>query len=243
MKAPIKLHSIFKLALLLLFLSFSFATRATLYSAANYVELNNGEIRPFIGNGFLLRHNSNTYAITAKHVLFELRSPHVTHIDITKAVKSWHLKPFNSDKRGIKLGRLLNVDATEKLDMEVLKHDYLVFEVPPQETDLVPIELSAEPLIADETLTAFGCSYAVQSECRQNTYSGRFLTGEAHNLRIRLRDAEPETLRGLSGGPVLNAHQQLVGLVSNVLPAKYGNGMDFAPANLNYLHEVLKRLN
>ena len=52
---------------------------------------------------------------------------------------------------------------------------------------------------------------------------------------------EPGSLRGLSGGPVVNAEGELVGIVSNVMPDADGVAR-FAPANLDYLRSVLNRL-
>lgn len=231
-----------KLVSICLLICISLTNKATLYSAANYVELKNGEIREFVGNGFLLKHQGKTYGVTAKHVLFELRSPDVTHINIKNAVKTWHFKPFNSDKKGVTLGRLLNENDQEKLDMQVLSRDYLVFEVPSQDTDLMAVELSNTELRPSELLTAYGCSYSNQQTCQQNSYKGAFKSHEPNNLRVKLDGTKPGTLRGLSGGPVLNSQNQLVGVVSNVMPSLDGKGMDFAPANLVYLKQLLETL-
>jgi len=40
-------------------------------------------------NGFLVKHKSNTYAITAKHVLMIAKSDKMTHVNFNGALKQW----------------------------------------------------------------------------------------------------------------------------------------------------------
>ncbi|WP_102795400.1 trypsin-like peptidase domain-containing protein [Bowmanella denitrificans] len=196
----------------------------------------------FIGNAFLLQYRDKVYALTVKHVLLEANVPDMQSVSIKDHIAQWQISANNADHAPIILGKLLNEDPSEKLDMAVLEKDWLVFEMPQQPTFLTPLLLRRTPIAAGEMLTAVGCTYLNQASCLQNTYTGEFLNKENNNLRVKMANMEPTKLRGLSGSPVVDEYMQLVGIVSNVMKSKSADGFDFAPASTDYLVEVLDRL-
>lgn len=196
----------------------------------------------FVGNGFLIEHQDKIYAVTVKHTLLEAKTPTMNSVSVADEVKEWRIYPNQNPDEYIVLGTLLNRSTKEVLDMRVLQRDWLIFEVKQNFSNLPALKLRDSPLQPGERVTAYGCSYFNAKTCQQDSYQGRFMKMETANLRIAMPDLSPGKLRGLSGSPVLDVEQRVVGIVSNVLRSESGDGLDFAPANLNYLREVLDSL-
>lgn len=229
--------------LLLVCIEKTSAFEVTQYSGINRIEFNNNQYdKEFVGNGFLLNHKGKTYALTVKHTLLEAKTPKMQFIDIKDHVKSWQIHPNKKPQHSVQLGKLLNSDANEPIDMKILEKDWLVFEVISNNSNLVPLTLRESDIQKGEQLTAYGCSYANKMTCSQDQYVGHFVSSESNNLRISLPNLELNKLRGLSGSPVLDSKGRLVGIVSNILRSKDGDGFDFAPANLNYLTSILNQV-
>ena len=198
--------------------------------------------KPFAGNGFLIEYRKKVYAVTVKHTLLEARTPDMLGVRIAEHVSGWQIHPNQLPQQSVELGKLLNSDAEEKLDMGILQKDWLIFEVKNNNSNLAVLTLRSTPLVKGETLSAYGCSYANAESCQQDTYTGQFISNVDANLRMSLDNMEFAQLRGLSGSPVLDENNQVVGIVSNILPSESSEGFDFAPANLDYLIEVLSTL-
>lgn len=221
----------------------AYANQAPQYSGVNNINFyESAYSKSFVGNGFLVTVADKLYAITVKHTFFEAKTPTMKHVDIESYVKEWRIHPKQSPNEYVLLGKLLNADITEAIDIKILQKDWLVFEVMENHSSLVPVSIRENPVKKGEVLIAYGCAYANQKTCQQDTYEGKFLSYEPNNLRISMNNLQMDKLRGLSGSPVLDGNNQLVGIVSNVLKSKSGDGFDFAPANLTYLAEVLKKI-
>lgn len=213
------------------------------FSGINNISFHDGAYdKAFAGNGFLLEYKNNLYAITVKHTFLEAKTPEMKSVTIDGFVKEWRIHPNKQPNDYIKLGRLLNANINEAIDMNILQKDWLIFEVEENHSSLSVLKLRETQLITGDKLTAYGCSYANQAHCLQDVYVGTFISSEPNNLRISIPNLALNKLRGLSGSPVLDKNNQLVGIVSNVLKSQTGEGFDFAPANLNYLKQVLESL-
>ena len=222
-------------------------------SAVNHVSFIKSKFNPegFVGNGFLLSYSGRIYAITAKHVLLRAKTDAMKTIDLSGQLKSWRLRVNKDPAQYVELGRLVNSNSKEALNIDVLERDWLVFEVKQNHSKLVPLVMregaraamgtkddDAQPLTG-EVLYALGCSYARKKECQQDVYSGKLVGHAANNLLVQLDDTKSR-LGGLSGAPVVDAQQRLVGIVSNFMTNPNAKGDVFAPANLDYLRAVLK---
>lgn len=213
------------------------------YSGINQVSFGHSEYnKAFAGNGFLLEYDGEVYAVTVKHTLLEANTPDMDSVSIEGHVINWQIHPNKEPDNTVILGELLNASESEPLDMAILQTDWLVFSIKENHSDLTPVRLRETPLNHGDIVTAFGCSYANADSCQQDAYTGVFIAEEGANLRISIPNLQPATLRGLSGSPVLDQNNQLVGIVSNVLRSQDSDGFDFAPANLDYLKEVLPQL-
>lgn len=197
----------------------------------------------FAGNGFLIEHQGRVLAVTVKHALLIAKTDSMKTVELEGHLASWRVHPIGEPKKYIELGRLLNADSSEVLDPGVIERDWLVFEVKANHSPLQPLKLRAEPVAAGERLFAVGCSYAFRDDCSpQRVEPGTFIGYSGSNLLLDLDKFDAGKLGGLSGSPVVDADQRLVGIVSNVLPHPNGNGDVFAPASLEYLLEVLAKL-
>ncbi|MDF2176734.1 serine protease [Aliiglaciecola sp. CAU 1673] len=198
-----------------------------------------GQVQEFVGNGFLLSYKDMLYGVTVKHSLFEVKLPAPKSTDIAPHIESWVLSPRSMPTKSVKFGQLLNADANEVLDMKTLEKDYLLFSINGPAEALRPLTLRETPVEIGEELTAIGCTYLSAEDCQNDRYTGTFKGYSEHNLRIHFDGVDMSKLRGLSGSPVLDKQGKVVGIVSNVLPAEDGEGMDFAPARLDYLLNIL----
>lgn len=221
----------------------SMLATATQYSGINNIEFSNeSDSKDFVGNAFLIQHNNRLFAVTVKHTLLEARTDKMTHVDIEPHVKQWLIHPNNKPNEFVRLGRLINANKSESIDMKILEKDWLLFEVEENQSSLEVLTLRQKPLNKGEVLTAYGCSYINKVDCQQDSYVGSFVENETNNLRVSMPNLDLSKLRGLSGSPVLDKDGLVVGIVSNVLKSRSGEGFDFAPANLTYLNSVLTEI-
>jgi len=215
-----------------------------IYAAANHVVFTkNDSTIPFLGSGFLVKYESKIYGVTAKHVLLEAMNKGLTRVDVSAEIKEWSFKPFNQSGGKVLLGDLLNTNSTEKLTIDVLKDDWLVFEVLKDESNLTPLTISEAPnLKKGDLVRFFGCTYANQNTCQQNSYSGVYEGTLDSNLLIKIDREKLGSLRGMSGSPVVNSKNEVIGIVSNMIPDGEGN-LYFAPFFVEPLLTYLKQVN
>ena len=213
-----------------------------LYSAANQVKyyLNDAE-QNFLGNGFLVEVNHKTYAVTAKHVLLEAKKNGITHLSISEQVKQWHLVPFGQESEYVKLGDLINKNKAEIIGMDSLLNDWLVFEVQENKSSLKILSFAETELTPGDKVFAYGCTYANQEDCIQKKYTGIYKGSKGGNLMVKLDVENLFLLRGLSGGPVVNSHDQVVALVSNIIEDEEQGEMYFAPFDISMVKDYLAK--
>jgi len=211
------------------------------FSGINQVTFNNEKYNnAFAGNAFLINFKDKLFAVTVKHALMVANTPALTSVYLQDELKEWRIHPNKNSKGFVTLGKLLNADKTEPIDEKILFKDWLVFEVKDNNSNLAVLELRDTPLEVGELLTAYGCTYATQETCSQDKYQGKFIQAEYNNLRVD--PFEDTSISGLSGSPVLDKHNKVVGIVSTVREKESGDGVDYTHASLNYLREVLNKV-
>lgn len=219
------------------------ATQQQQFSGINQVTFNDAQYNnAFAGNGFLINYKDQLFAVTVKHTLFIATTPELNSVYLQDELKEWRIHPNKDSNSYVILGKLLNADKNEPIDKEILSKDWLVFEVKNNHSNLAILELRDTPLEVGELLTAYGCTYATQKTCTQDEYQGTFIGTEKNNLRMAMLGLGDKRPYGLSGSPVLDKHNKVVGIISNALKSKSGEGFDSAPASLNYLREILNKL-
>lgn len=240
-----RLTLVLKLAVLLPSLAWAAAQPALpSLSGINNVKFHDSRFdKDFAGNAFLIEFQGRQLAVTVKHALLLARTDAMKTVELEGHLARWRVHPNGAPEQYIALGPLLNADPAETLDPSVIERDWLVFDVQANHSPLQPLKLRDTPVQAGERLFAVGCSYAHRDDCApQRVEAGTFLRYAGGNLLVELDGFDASQLGGLSGSPVIDAEQRLVGIVSNVLPHPDGKGDVFAPANLDYLREVLARL-
>lgn len=210
------------------------------YSGVNNITFNHSQYNnAFAGNGFLIRYKDKVFAITVKHTLFVANTPKITSVYLGDEVKEWRIHPLKEPDNYVVLGDLINQNKNEALTENMLNSDWLVFEVKHNKSTLSILELRDTPLALGETLTAYGCTYATTETCRQDSYPGTYLGAEPNHFRMKMVNLSKTRPYGLSGSPVLDKNNKLVGIISKSLPSLDGTGFDSAPASLDYLLHVL----
>ncbi len=229
--------------LFLHFTSVDAETQLTRYSAANSITFKNTAVtKDFVGSGFLLEHNKKSYAVTAKHVLLETMDQGISHVFLEDHIAKWQLRPFNEDTGVVKLGRLMNANNTEEVGIAALQDDWLLFEVSSNHSSLKPLQVAQSKPVAGQEVFVHGCNYSNQNTCQQESLSGKYVKSTDVNLLIKLETQDLGQLRGLSGAPVLNSDDEVIGIVSNVIPDKEQGGVYFAPFVIKPVSEYLNAL-
>ncbi|WP_408046814.1 S1 family peptidase [Tenacibaculum crassostreae] len=186
------------------------------------------------GSGFLLRYKSKIYAITAKHVLFFARTDRMKAISFGNELKAWTFYSKENESK-VTVGKLINENTNEAITMPP-KRDWLIFEV----NSIIPKNIAVytlrdSPLKKGEHLYFLGCPYKKEKPI---SVEGTFVNyPKEGSLSLNVPKGN---YGGCSGGPVLDTHGKLVGIVSmgyfNQKEQKYV----FEPASLSYFKNVIK---
>jgi hypothetical protein len=170
--------------------------------------------QPRFSCGFLLAHNQDTFAITARHLLKIIKTKEMTHLAFGNSIKSWSLfSLLHKDKNAV-TERLLNENAAASLeDKATYDDDWLVFSLRSNHTTVKPLAFRATPLRPGEKLYVVGWTRRME-EGPQRVYEFEYYKTIDH--RLLLKDViVPEQFGGLSGAPLVDEQGQLVGIVSN----------------------------
>lgn len=170
-------------------------------------------------NGFLVAHNGNTYAVTAKHVLMIAKTDAMKFVDFEGGLKQWKMHPKNDSAKYIITDKLLNANKKDSLTWSYMDtnwdtyEDWLVFSVKENKTNHTPLSFRKKPLKKGELLYAVGWTYK-DTVGSQLAFEYKFDTteGNFHNL-IQIRG--PKSMGGLSGAPIVDNQGKIVGLVSS----------------------------
>ena len=216
------------------------APQAQQYSGVNRVTFQGVAPQTHLGNGFIIKYEGKNYGVTAKHVLLMAKRPGLSSSDIAPHLQSWILHPMQAAEQSVQFHKVLNGDKNEAINEDMLLRDALVFSIKGKLAGFTALPLAKTAVQAGDRVHAFGCSYVRAKVCTQDQFSGTVLGHQGPNLMIELDQQEPQELFGLSGAPVLNDANEVVGIVSNELPDASGKPR-FAPVDTVYLREVLQQ--
>jgi hypothetical protein len=165
-----------------------------------------------VGNGFVARVNGKDFAITAKHVLLIVKSEKRKGVSISTDVKQWKMSDKHDESNYLIVNELLNTNEQEALNWETLKNDWLVFSIKQNNANTSALAFRDEPLVHGEKLYIVGWAYEDKIG-PQRTYQFTFEASEEgmHTLK---QVSGPKSLAGLSGAPVVDKSDKLVGVVS-----------------------------
>ncbi len=174
---------------------------------------------PNASNGFLVRHNDKTYAITAKHILLISKTDNMKFVDFEGDLKQWKMHPKNDSTSYVITERLLNTNRKDSLTWSYLDsnwdtyNDWLVFSIKQNKTNHKPLKFREKKLKNGECLYAIGWSYK-DTIGAQRVYEYKFdkTEGDYHRL---IQVQGPKSLGGMSGAPIVDKKGKIVGLITS----------------------------
>ncbi|MCB2409442.1 trypsin-like serine protease [Hymenobacter lucidus] len=170
--------------------------------------------QPRFSCGFLLRHNGDTVAVTAKHLLKVIRTKEMQTVSLGSSIKAWSLFSLDRKSSSVVTEALLNENKAELLeDKATYDEDWLVFSLRSNNSDVKPLVARTTPLIPGEKLYVVGWTRHMEAG-PQRVYEFKYYKTIDH--RLLLKDVlVPEQFGGLSGAPLVDEQGLVVGLVSN----------------------------
>ena len=199
------------------------------------VKFNNSKFdNKHAGSGFLVSYGNEVYGITAKHVLYFAKTDSMNTISFGYELKSWTLCSSNSNSNNIELGKLINEDKNEKITMPP-NGDWLIFETTGDLPKTATIHNVREtPLQPGEEVSFMGFPYGAEKPIHVKGKFTKLTAGGNLSLEI-----PKGNYGGCSGGPVLDANGDLVGIVSMGYFDQKQNKQIFEPASLDYFKQVI----
>ena len=199
-----------------------------------------------IGCSFLLIHNKETYAITAKHLLQVARTDKMKSVHFENELKQWVMYPKDRKEQTVIVGDLLNENRTDSLNWNRSRinfysyKDWLIFDVKANNSNIKPVELSKHAPVIGDTVYAVGWTYN-DTLGSQRVYSYLIKDREDQRLKMSLINA-PENGAGLSGSPVLNSDGYLVGIISAAGYSEESKEIIQYPCTTDYLISFIENL-
>ncbi|WP_281336093.1 trypsin-like serine protease [Flavobacterium eburneipallidum] len=191
--------------------------------------------------GFLLQHNNETYAVTAKHLLKHIKPESMKTLSFENNIKSWSLYPLENKSELVTCDKLLNENKSENLEAKsTYDNDWLVFSIKENSSKVKPLQIRTTPLIAGEKIYVVGWTRTMESG-KQRVYEFEYY--KTIGDRILLKDVVvPEKFGGLSGSPVVDEKGQVVGIVSGPKEDPDTDKKYFAPCSLTNLVLFLDKI-
>jgi hypothetical protein len=190
--------------------------------------------------GFLLKYNTDTFAVTAKHLLKVIKPEEMTTLSFANIIKSWSLYPLDRKNEVVITDSLLNENKGEHLaDKSTYTDDWLLFSLKENHSKVKTLEVRATPLVPGEKLYVIGWTRKMESG-QQRVYEFEYLKTIDH--RILLKEVVvPQQFGGLSGAPLVDEQGAVVGIVSNGTVDPASNKKYFSPCVLDGLISFIEK--
>jgi hypothetical protein len=167
---------------------------------------------PSAACAFLLDTGDGVVAATAKHVLRYFKSESMDSVSFRGSMNSWRMFPKNDPSRVTVVGELINEDTEESLERIPSGKDWLLLTVRERAEGVQPLRFRSTPLEKGETVYVIGWRYP--DEGPQRILEGKYVKSERGSVLISVKELTDNTIPGLSGSPVIDAHGYLIGLMS-----------------------------
>lgn len=203
---------------------------------SNYIKYADTSYTDLPGNGFLLDIGDEILAVTCKHVFWENHSRGLKTIQFNGTLKEWKMIVLNDPSQYVILGELINSNSNEAIGERNTDKDYLVFKIKENHSKITPLKLCPTHIKSADTLYQVGWSYKTKKTSPQiHTVIAQDYAGSS----LYVNNLIQENTAGLSGSPMINKNNELVGIVSSWkydLPAQKWFE---ATCSTDYLWEVL----
>lgn len=191
--------------------------------------------------GFLIKFNTDTFAVTAKHLLKIIKTDEMKTLTFNNHIKDWMLYPLDKKEEVVFTDKLLNENKSESLDDKATyDQDWLLFSIKTNHSSVKPLELRTTPLIAGEKMYVIGWTRKME-EGNQRVYEFEYYKSIGN--RILLKDiVVPEQFGGLSGAPVIDKQGLVVGIVSGATVDPSTGKKYFSPCSIDGLAKFVAHL-
>jgi len=169
---------------------------------------------PVAGCSFLLDTGTDTLAVTAKHILIFFKSERMKSVSFDNTLKLWQMFPKDNPADVVVVDTLINENGEEPLADIPSARDWLLFTIRSKSPNIQPLRFRTTPLEEGEPAYIIGWRYS-DKHCPQVVYEGNFVRSEEGSLLITTKELADNTMPGLSGAPVIDAHGYLLGLMSS----------------------------
>jgi tetratricopeptide (TPR) repeat protein len=203
---------------------------------ANSIEYSDTSFTDLPGNGFLIDVGDEILAVTCKHVFWENRQKEMKTISFDGKLKTWRMVVINDPSQYVVLGELINENSNELISERNTDRDYLVFKIKENHSKITPLKLSTRAVQAGDTIYKVGWSFKTKiSVAEPRTATAYKYLGSS----LLITNLVQENGAGLSGSPVINQNNELVGIISSWrFDSSTGSWFE-APCSTDYLWEVL----
>jgi hypothetical protein len=209
----------------------------------NNIQYKNGDryIHPsftYAGTGFLINSGTDTFAVTAKHILLIARNRNANAVTINKDLLLWSMKPKGNFTDSVVIDKLINDDTAEVIEgskSSIFERDMLVLSVKKASKNIYPLKPRYSMPRTGERVYLIGCAYS-DASCTVNegTIIGKY------GFDIIINFSNP-IKPGASGAPVIDANGYLIGVFSSLTTDNQVNKDVAVVISTEYLKDVLSK--
>jgi len=194
--------------------------------------------QPRFSCGFLIKYKTDTFAVTAKHLLKIIKTEEMKTLTFENYIKEWILYPLDKKEEFVTTDKLLNENKKALLaDRSTYDEDWLLFSIKTNRSRVKPLELRSTPLTPGEKLYVIGWTRKMETGS-QRVYEFEYYKSIGN--RLLLKDLiVPEQFGGLSGAPVIDKQGFVVGIVSGGTVDPDTDKKYFSPCTMDGLMKFL----
>ncbi len=196
----------------------------------------------YVGTSFLIRHESEIYAVTVKHALFTAWRKLDNKVSLADKLGRWIMYPKNDRNSYFEVGPLVNEDPDEKIQdgyqNGVFQRDWLVFKVSSLPPGIHPVSIRETNINSGEKVYLVGNPYRFDQTIGLR---GKLLKQEGNILLVELEVPDSVFLGGASGSPILDRNGQLIGIFSNTRMDPVSGKKSYQINSTNYLKDILNK--